>query len=167
MDTSKIADRITAALLKEAAPGVEHERLVAELSKWAAAQGFSSDISDIIRRLLKQRRPDVTRTNPPDSAKVQVFIGDAKDSSHETALVPASAERVRGYLKSLRAMMAGGVAAGGCFALATDDSSDADGWQMLLSIQAAVIGLKDHLGNMVSFQKQQVDPNTYIVFGRL
>lgn len=143
-------------LLAEAA-GDEHERLKAALSTWAISKGFSTEFGRLASGI-----PDVLRgTNATPS---YLFVGDAKDSTNETADVFATWERIRGYMRDFGTLIANGSIKGGFFAIATNTRKAAERWVPFLNAMAESEELvAAGTANSPDFRVEAVDARTFIV----
>lgn len=147
-----------AAILREATPGPEHNRLQDELGEWAHRAGY---VRDLHTSLPKGGRPDVFRYIEEQRF---LFIGDAKDSSNETSFSYKTYMRISGYLEDFADFVAEGDIAGGRFTIATDNWEDAKAWANRLNLLAADLGLSDGAGAPPSFQVDQIGEPTWVAW---
>jgi hypothetical protein len=140
--------------LKVAAAGVKHERLRAELDRWAREQGYTAKKPGG----LDGKLPDVLRRH----GKGLWFVGDAKDSDNETTSRADSLERIAGYFQSFARRIIGGQLRGGLFAICTDTSAAANGWRRLIDVMAAQAGVSRGDGKLARVKK--IDSQTFIAY---
>lgn len=146
-----------AAMLKEASAGAEHERIRSDLDSWAQARNFPTSLNV---SLPNGGRPDVLRF---EATKKYLFIDDAKDSENETIRNPATMTRIAGYMIEFGNLIGEGDIQGGCFAIATNDVTEAQAWVDTLNLLATLQNLTDTAGSP-NFQVTQIAEKTWVAW---
>lgn len=135
----------------------EHERLRNRLKAWAESRGFSTELS----QLPNGQKPDVLLYN---SSQKWLFIGDAKDSEHETPDRTDTICRVNGYIKEFSRLLGGPEVRGGFIAIATNDKDAADSWVLRLNWMAIMNNLTVANGDGPDFIVAEVDATTWVIY---
>lgn len=143
-------------LVKEGAPGREHEGIRGSLLRWAIHKGFEVEITDA---LASGGQPDVFRS---DKGGGLIFLGDAKDSENETTQRFATFERIRGYWEEFTALITAGPYRGGIFAIATNSKGEAELWAGRLADFAAKTGLMTGTGIEASGGVEEIARRTWV-----
>lgn len=149
--------RLIEAALREAA-GAEHERLEADLTEWAIAQGYPAGQAG----LPSGRMPDVLRYDPEMR---HLFVGDAKNADNETPSNSATIQRIAGYVQEFGKLLTSPAVRGGIVAIATNVAEEAEEWVLPLNLFCVMSGIKDVDGNGADFQVIKLDgKNTWITY---
>jgi len=153
MSDAELAQKIVKQFLREAgAPGAEHERLKRDLADWATSEGFVSELPE-----LDGGQPDVLR----ESGRY-LFVGDAKDSRHETPENEETVARLLNYFIEFARRVKGDAIDGGYVAIATNDQDAAEVWAALIAAVFSVLGIerRDKRGPGVLYRGE----NTWIAW---
>lgn len=154
-ERERLIRTLRAHFIKTAKPGMEHERLKADLNRWAHSQGFVRDVS-----LESGLQPDVMRVTPDETL---VFIGDAKDHTNETVDNHATLERIFSYIVEFAALLRGGIE-GGMIAIATNNADEAGRWSSHLRFMTGLAGIENSGGGPVEFAVRELETGrTWIV----
>ena len=140
------------------APGAEHERLKYELEEYAKEREYCIRIDGF----PDGSWPDVLMLFIEDERKF-IFLGDAKDSEHETARKTETRNRIKGYLEWVKKWVYEDEnIIGGTICIMTNSEEAAEDWAEELECIAEEICLEDEYGTL-EFEVHKKDENTWLI----
>jgi hypothetical protein len=143
-------------------PGPEHQRLEGVLRKIAQDEGFHQPFDfpgAVGNDLVPAPGPEVALVGSDG-----LFLGDAKDATHETADNEITRRRIFRYMRGLAQIIYRGQVKSGAFIIATNAPEAADGWVTALTAMAAFSDLRHVEGRVKAFQVLQSDEKTWLVY---